>query len=450
MGPNARWKQPALVTSFFENICKELENKLDGATVELIIEKERRQAGVIYNTMFKAAFEADVFIADLTGANPNVFLELGVRYALRRGITLLVSQGEEKPPFNVEHLRVIRYADGPDAIATTKIIEFIKNGLEQEDYNDSPVLEVMDLQTVTRSLWDKVSGKRIQELMEAAEAAEAACSSTSQITHFLRQALEIDPLNVVTRLKLAGHLRKQEHFTEALDVLDEGLAISRKNSALYQERGILLGRMPGPTNLEQAVDSLRRSVEFSSNNADALASLGGALRRLALSQTAQARRDALLHDSAKQYLAALELNRYDTYPALNLVRLGYLLSNSSHSDLSWDNSAMLEKTFHLCAFETVDSPDDYWRALDLADTMLFKGMDQECKQQYQRSISMIPNYLKRTVLQSPLATLREQLDMQAIPAHAQQTASDLVDFLNQEITSLVQSPLSEPFHGSPR
>lgn len=59
--------------------------------------------------MFNEALQAPVYIVDLTGANANVYLELGVRWALRDRVTVLVCQNEERDiKFNVSPSRVIR------------------------------------------------------------------------------------------------------------------------------------------------------------------------------------------------------------------------------------------------------------------------------------------------------------------------------------------------------
>lgn len=45
--------------------------------------------GNIHQSMFEEALRAPVYIADLTGLNANVYLELGVRWAVRDNVTVL-------------------------------------------------------------------------------------------------------------------------------------------------------------------------------------------------------------------------------------------------------------------------------------------------------------------------------------------------------------------------
>lgn len=444
LGNTARWSKPEDVITFFGKVCRELQNQL-GRPVELAIEKERPQAGVIYTTMFKAAYESDVFIADLTGANPNVFLELGVRYALRRGITLLVSQDTIKPPFNVEHLRVIQYANGPDEKAIEKIIAFVAGALGKEDYNDSPVMDVLDLEAIPRSQWITVSGARTRQLLQAAQHSP----SPEEAGRLLRQAVEGNPLDVEARLTLARHLRRHGLHQDALNVLEAGIRLDPGQARLWLEQGLTLGRMPGSGTdlLQQAIQALRRAVQLEPADGEALASLGGALRRLALRAASVEERRTGLMESGKHYLAARNLNRHNTYPAFNLVRTGFHLQALGVSELDWDNANLLEKTYHLCAFENLEQPGDYWRALDLADALMFKGQAEACRDRYRRALDLIPWDKRVDVLPSPLSTLMELRDAHALPAPARPIAEAVIPWLQEEI--LKSTPQREIEHERP-
>jgi hypothetical protein len=56
---------------------------------------------------------ADIVIADLSGKNPNVFYELGVRHALC-GRTILISENIDDIPFDLRGLRAIAYTYEPE------------------------------------------------------------------------------------------------------------------------------------------------------------------------------------------------------------------------------------------------------------------------------------------------------------------------------------------------
>lgn len=56
-----------------------------------------------------ALLGSEVMIADITGANPNVLYQLGIRHALRPGGTLLLCASTERIPFDIAYTRVLTY-----------------------------------------------------------------------------------------------------------------------------------------------------------------------------------------------------------------------------------------------------------------------------------------------------------------------------------------------------
>jgi hypothetical protein len=60
--------------------------------------------------IFDDILRAKIIIADLTGANPNVYYELGICHALKRQVILLKLAGEEIP-FDLAGIRQCEYAD---------------------------------------------------------------------------------------------------------------------------------------------------------------------------------------------------------------------------------------------------------------------------------------------------------------------------------------------------
>ena len=63
---------------------------------------------------------SEIVVADITGQNPNVFLELGIRHSFQRPIIHII-QEEESIPFDVSTFRTIKfnYPD-PDALADAR------------------------------------------------------------------------------------------------------------------------------------------------------------------------------------------------------------------------------------------------------------------------------------------------------------------------------------------
>ncbi len=90
-------------------ICPALRRVL-GDDVEIIREIDNRSPGAITRELIRHLAEADICVVDVTGLNPNVFLELGIRYALRRSTTILLRQSGTELPFDIKEYRCVDYS----------------------------------------------------------------------------------------------------------------------------------------------------------------------------------------------------------------------------------------------------------------------------------------------------------------------------------------------------
>jgi tetratricopeptide (TPR) repeat protein len=418
-GPDASWQRADDIRSFFEKFRKALEDQR-GQPVKLIVEREKRSAGVIHDSMFREAYEADVYIADLTGQNPNVFLELGVRYALRPNVTIPVSQSTNRHPFNVSHMRTVQYANRPDDVAIKQLIELVEAGLADRSRVDSPVLSVLDLVSLPREEWQRVSGARRDALLQAARESGDRVDKV----RILREALEIDPHSSDVRAELLSTLRKQKSYTEAITVADDGIKIDPARAVFFQEKGISLDRLD---DLEAAEHALRHAVRLEPTNVDILCSLGGVIRRMALARAPAVYDEARLLEAYDCYRRATGIARYNTYPALNMVRLEFLLSRFKSVKRS---KTRLEGLYHLCSFKALENPDDYWALFDLADTELLLGRNAG-QHTYKRAIGAVPVDERGGILLSPKQPLLELLDAKVLTQKVANLAQRVVANLDQ-------------------
>ena len=128
-------------TEIFEFIIKPAvqESGLGYECERSVAERENIIKGIL-----EALNKANVVIADLTGNNPNVFYEPGVRHTLANR-TILIAQGEEHIPFDLRPYPVAFYSESPAKIAKFK--KDIKKKLEDieknPDRSDSPVADFL-------------------------------------------------------------------------------------------------------------------------------------------------------------------------------------------------------------------------------------------------------------------------------------------------------------------
>jgi hypothetical protein len=109
--------------------------------------------GQITRQVIQNIVDAPLVIADLTGRNPNVFYELGVRHAFQKPYIQLITENEQLP-FDVAGSRTI-FVDHRDLDSVSKardeIVRQIKS-IEKSSYPvDSPVSLAVDIQSLKKS-----------------------------------------------------------------------------------------------------------------------------------------------------------------------------------------------------------------------------------------------------------------------------------------------------------
>jgi hypothetical protein len=65
------------------------------------------EPGMISHRMIQLLVEAPLVVADLTGANPNVYYELAIRHAVHKPVIQIIAKGE-KIPFDIQDMRTLQ------------------------------------------------------------------------------------------------------------------------------------------------------------------------------------------------------------------------------------------------------------------------------------------------------------------------------------------------------
>jgi tetratricopeptide (TPR) repeat protein len=409
MGPNASYKKPESVkANLLEPIREKLETRLE-RRVELIIEMDKLQPGVIYESMYAEAHDADVYIADLTGANPNVYLELGVRWALRDYVTVPISQSREDVRFNVGANRVIFY--NPDNIvrATDQIVSTIETGLRKK-ICDSPVRlngKFITIPKSERESLDHEIERLRKELGEDLLRAAKATKDAEQRLTLLRQVVESNPAYAEARLELGRAYRQLSRYDDAVKELTAAQGLEPDNPVVYRELGVCYSKMGKP---ELAAEALREAVRLDPGNGEAWSNLGGALRRIGMAKAPASYDQKALEEARESYAHAHKLDGYNLYAGLNVARLDLLLSKWEPLRLPQAREAF-RKQLNLCRFKVDEDPKDYWRHFDLADALLFCGCGQhdEALQVFDRAVELVPKERRKDTLQSVLGPLQDYL-----------------------------------------
>jgi hypothetical protein len=100
------------------------------------------RSGSFIKDILESIYSAHVVIADLTGQNPNVFYELGVRHSLRPR-TILIAQNIDDIPSDLREYRTIIYDTTAKGAAGFKkrIKSFLTEMQKEPERPDNPVLD---------------------------------------------------------------------------------------------------------------------------------------------------------------------------------------------------------------------------------------------------------------------------------------------------------------------
>jgi tetratricopeptide (TPR) repeat protein len=407
MGKNAKYKPEDVKVNLLSQVAERLQAKL-GREVKLEIEMDKKQTGVIPASMFAEARDTDVYIADLTGANPNVYLELGVRWALRDNVTVLISQSKEDIKFNVSANRVIFYTPETLIRATEDIVSTILDGLSNNRL-DSLVRLHSDLVTIPRKVLDELQAEigrltksRGEDLLRAAKTTE---DLTRRIS-LLKQVIDANPSATEAWLELGKALRSGGSYPDAVDALQTAKRLASDSAVVYRELGVCYSKMKKS---ELAANSLREAVRLDPKDAEAWSNLGGALRRLGMQNAPRTYDRKSLEEAYDSYESAHSINRYDLYAGLNVARLDALLSR--WEPLRLDRAKeKFRKQISLCRYAVDDNPKDYWRRFDLADALLFSGGYEESNKVLGNAINIIPEDERRDTVSTVLGPMQDYLN----------------------------------------
>ena len=91
-----------------ESIEKAIQNIQDGGVVDVISWRKLSVTGrVVVNVVCDEIRNRELFIADVTGLNPNVLFELGYAIALRKRIWLILDPSIERAKLDFERFQLL-------------------------------------------------------------------------------------------------------------------------------------------------------------------------------------------------------------------------------------------------------------------------------------------------------------------------------------------------------
>jgi len=119
------------------------------ADLEPIRADEEQVGGTIHKPMFERLMLCEFAVADVSGANPNVYYELGIRHALKPRSTIILFAEGTTLPFDIALLRGVPYRTDPagnplDAETHIAVIAKYLQAARKDHHVDSPVFQFVD------------------------------------------------------------------------------------------------------------------------------------------------------------------------------------------------------------------------------------------------------------------------------------------------------------------
>lgn len=190
-----------------------------------------KHSGIIDSHMYDNILKADFVVADLSTLNPNVLYELGIRHAVRKNTTIIISENELQYPFDLSHILIDKYEHLGKAIDFGEVERFrklLKDKVEEllkEAKVDSPLYTIFPQLQVPKFSEEEVEEIKdnikedgsLSDIMAEAELAKEAKDYAKMISLLMMaKALNQDNTMVVQRLALATYKSELPNRLDAL------------------------------------------------------------------------------------------------------------------------------------------------------------------------------------------------------------------------------------------
>lgn len=280
--------------------------------------------------------------------------EIGVRHAVRQSGTAIFRQGDATIPFDINHIKAFPYSYRPEKNAEEArrlVRRVLRESLEQNAL-DSPVQIALKAQAA------EPRRDEIRVLLLDAENAVRMFDRPAAIAR-LRQALAIGGGNGLVHVRLGILLREQGDLQGAVDQFTAATTLQPDYADAWRERGIQEARL---TKNAHGEDALRTAVRLNPNDFDALASLGGILRKT-----------NRLEDAARCYQTSTEVSGGHPYPLLMALKLRARTTGALTIDETLRRQLFLAEKMREAQAAAVPPFDTPWCMFDCAETRLYAG-----------------------------------------------------------------------------
>jgi hypothetical protein len=302
------------------------------ANMEPMRADQEQMGGAIHKAMFERLLLSEYAVADVTGANPNVFYELGIRHATRPRSTVIVFAEGTTLPFDVALLRGIPYLTDDIGLPaeSQRYVDTITERLNmarRDPSDDSPLFQLLD--GMPRIEFDKSRMQtlhgRLGQLKNFRTRLAQACHGGKTTLQALAQdpalgnLLDIDPGIVVDVFVSLGEVKAYQEMVDFYSRMPPSLQRTR----IVRERlSLALMRLNKHDEAERVLRTLLAESGPSSETHGLLGNLYTDLweaSRTDEGRTLEGR--GLLRRAIAEYVAGFLIDWRDPFPGNNAILL---------------------------------------------------------------------------------------------------------------------------------
>ncbi len=311
--------------------CGVISPAITASGLEPIRADEEQLGGSIHKPMFERLILCDYAIADLTGANPNVYYELGIRHGLRPHTTIMVFAEGTPLPFDLASIRGMPYKLDERGAPANLEADIAALGAKlsaarHDKADDSPLFQlVADLPRIEfdRSKADifrsQVEHSRAahERLARAREAgAQGVRAAAAELSDPLPAEIETGVL-----FDLLLSFRAVEAF-EDIVTLHASLPKPLQRQRLVREQlAFALNRLGRRTEAERALLGMIREFGPASETCGLLGRVYKDMWRTAVAGNQRREANGFLRKAIDQYVRGFEADWRDPFPGVNAVAL---------------------------------------------------------------------------------------------------------------------------------
>jgi MAP3K TRAFs-binding domain len=291
---------------------------------------EEKIGGTIHKPMFERLMLCHYAVADVTGANPNVFYELGIRHALRPRSTAIIFREGTVIPFDIAMVRGISYSTDGSGIPVNgeTTIAAIAKQLEEaraNPHDDSPIFQLID--KLPRWDIDHAKTDAFRSVVDyskryKAKLASAVKEGEEAVLRIARDPGLANLLEVETGIvvDLFLSLRDVKAYDAMIELYDRMPRPLQQAKMMREQLGFALNRKG---RFEEAAKVLEAVIaEFGPSS-----ETNGLLGRIYKDRWEKAKAEddfetkALLQQAIAAYVQGFEADWRDAYPGVNAVSL---------------------------------------------------------------------------------------------------------------------------------